>query len=85
MNSSKPICMPPEICARSSTLSSVRLAAGFASNVQATEVEIQDFIVNEFDRRDLTAGHPPIVAINAHSADPHYAPNLDHNLHDEER
>jgi Xaa-Pro dipeptidase len=49
-------------------------------NVAVNEVEIQQFIVNEYDRRDLTAGHPPIVAINAHSADPHYAPNLDDNL-----
>jgi Xaa-Pro dipeptidase len=44
------------------------------------EVGIQDFILKEFDRRHLTAGHPPIVAINAHSADPHYAPNLEENL-----
>jgi Xaa-Pro dipeptidase len=49
-------------------------------NVPVTEVEIQEFIVKEYDRRDLTAGHPPIVAINAHSADPHFAPNLDDNL-----
>src|SRR6266513_4697463 len=49
-------------------------------NVSVTEVEIQDFILNQYDRRDLTAGHPPIVAINAHSADPHYAPNLEDNL-----
>ena len=48
--------------------------------VSVTEVEIQDFIVKQYDQRDLTAGHPPIVAINAHSADPHYAPNLDDNL-----
>ena len=45
-----------------------------------TELDIQDFILKEYDRRDLTAGHPPIVAINAHSADPHYAPHVDHNL-----
>lgn len=49
-------------------------------NVPATEVEIQEFILQQYERRDLTAGHPPIVAINAHSADPHYAPNLDDNL-----
>jgi Xaa-Pro aminopeptidase len=49
-------------------------------NVSVNEVEIQDFIVKQYDRRDLTAGHPPIVAINAHSADPHYAPNLEDNL-----
>jgi Xaa-Pro dipeptidase len=50
------------------------------SNSGATEVEVQQFILDEYERRDLTAGHPPIVAINAHSADPHYAPNLEDNL-----
>jgi Xaa-Pro aminopeptidase len=49
-------------------------------NATVNEVEIQSFIVKEYDRRDLTAHHPPIVAINAHSADPHYAPNLQDNL-----
>jgi Xaa-Pro aminopeptidase len=48
--------------------------------VSVSEVEIQDFIVKQYDDRDLTAGHPPIVAINAHSADPHYAPSLEDNL-----
>ncbi|HEY2384784.1 MAG TPA: M24 family metallopeptidase, partial [Terriglobia bacterium] len=48
--------------------------------VEATEVGIQNFLLEEYERRDLIAGHPPIVAINAHSADPHYAPNLDDNL-----
>jgi Xaa-Pro dipeptidase len=50
------------------------------SNSGATEVEVQQFILEEYERRDLTAGHPPIVAINAHSADPHYAPTLEDNL-----
>src|SRR5499426_855513 len=36
--------------------------------VQVTEVGIQDFLWQEFERRDLTAGHKPIVAINEHSA-----------------
>ena len=49
-------------------------------NAPINELEIQDFILKQFDRRDLTAGHPPIVAINAHSADPHYAPNAGDNL-----
>ena len=49
-------------------------------NVTVNEVEIQNFIVQQFEKRDLTAGHPPIVAINAHSADPHFAPNTDDNL-----
>src|SRR5207248_1807399 len=45
-----------------------------------TELEIQDFLWQEFDRRDLTAGHRPIVAINAHSADPHFSPNAEQNF-----
>src|ERR1051326_544516 len=49
-------------------------------NATINEVAIQDFILAEFERRNLTAGHPPIVAINAHSADPHYAPNAADNL-----
>src|SRR5258708_5465006 len=49
-------------------------------NATINELEIQDFILKEFERRNLTAGHPPIVAINAHSADPHYAPNAADNL-----
>ena len=44
------------------------------------ELEIQDFLWQEFDRRDLTAGHKPIVAINEHSADPHFAPNEEQNF-----
>ena len=50
------------------------------SNVTVNEVEIQDFVMKQIDSRGLTAGHPAIVAINAHSADPHFAPNLDDNL-----
>jgi Xaa-Pro aminopeptidase len=48
--------------------------------VPTTELDIQDFLWNEFERRDLTAGHKPIVAINEHSADPHFAPNSDENF-----
>ena len=49
-------------------------------NVSVNEVEIQDFILKQYEQRDLTAGHPPIVAINAHSADPHFAPDPADNL-----
>jgi len=44
-----------------------------------TELEIQDFLWQEFERRDLIAGHKPIVAINEHSADPHFTPNAAQN------
>jgi Xaa-Pro dipeptidase len=49
-------------------------------NVPVNEVEIQNFLLKQYEQRDLMAGHPPIVAINAHSADPHFAPNLEDNL-----
>jgi Xaa-Pro aminopeptidase len=39
-----------------------------------TEYEIQQFIREQFDRRDLYIDHGPIVAVNAHSGDPHYEP-----------
>jgi len=38
----------------------------------ANEYEIQQFILSEFDRRGMFADHPPIVAADAHSADPHF-------------
>ncbi len=40
----------------------------------ATEYEIQQFLVRRFEEEGLTTDHPPIVAVNAHSADPHFAP-----------
>jgi Xaa-Pro aminopeptidase len=38
------------------------------------ESSIQAFIVAEFAARDLVTDEPPIVSVNAHSGDPHYAP-----------
>ena len=61
-------------------ISRKRFAGGLQTNVTVDEVEIQEFILQRIRTPDLTAGHPPIVAINAHSADPHYAPNLDDNF-----
>ena len=49
-------------------------------SVPTTELHIQSFIWDQFARRNLEANHAPIVAINEHSADPHYTPNADQNL-----
>jgi Xaa-Pro aminopeptidase len=38
------------------------------------ETEVQTVIMNHFARHHLVTDHPPIVGVNAHSADPHYAP-----------
>lgn len=40
-----------------------------------TEYEVQQQIMHQFDQMGLTTNHPPIVAVNANSADPHYAPS----------
>ena len=38
------------------------------------ETDVQDFIMDHFERNNLTTYHPPIVGVNAHAGDPHYAP-----------
>jgi Xaa-Pro aminopeptidase len=49
-------------------------------NVPTTELDIQDFIWSEYAARNLESSHRPIVAVNAHSADPHYQPDAVRNL-----
>ena len=39
-----------------------------------TEYDVQQEILGQFDEMDLVTDHPPIVAANAKSSDPHYAP-----------
>jgi len=50
-----------------------RLAAG----LPVTEAGLQDFILAQFAARGLATDDPPIVAVNAHAADPHYGPRRD--------
>jgi Xaa-Pro aminopeptidase len=38
------------------------------------ETEVQSVIMSHFAKNNLVTDHPPIVAVNAHSADPHFAP-----------
>jgi Xaa-Pro aminopeptidase len=46
-------------------------------NTPVSEYAVQQFILRRFTERGLVANHPPIVAINAHSADPHFEPTPD--------
>ncbi|MDP2302765.1 MAG: M24 family metallopeptidase [Ignavibacteria bacterium] len=39
-----------------------------------TELDVQKFILNEFDKRKYFTDHPPIVGVNENSANPHYSP-----------
>lgn len=38
------------------------------------ETEVQSIIMSHFAKNGLVTDHPPIVGVNAHSADPHFAP-----------
>ncbi len=42
-----------------------------------TECGVQDFMMRQFAERGLETDHPPIVGVNAHGADPHFAPRRD--------
>jgi Xaa-Pro dipeptidase len=46
-------------------------------HADTTEYTVQQFILERFAARGLTTFHAPIVAINAHSADPHFEPRPD--------
>jgi len=52
----------------------VRKNSPGAEGTELTEYEVQQFILGRFRDRGLTTHHPPIVAVNAHSAVPHYGP-----------
>jgi Xaa-Pro dipeptidase len=41
------------------------------------EYQIQQFILEEFERHQMTTNSPPIVAVNEHSGSPHYQPAVD--------
>ncbi len=44
------------------------------ANGSVRETEVQRGVVEYFERNHLVMDHPPIVAVNAHSGNPHYAP-----------
>jgi Xaa-Pro aminopeptidase len=46
----------------------------------SSEFEVQSFIMKRFDEEDLETDFPPIVAVNAHSGDPHYAPTEESSI-----
>ena len=45
-------------------------------NGGTTESEIQQWFMEAFARENLITDDPPIVAVNAHSGDPHYEPQV---------
>lgn len=50
------------------------IRAKLAAGETTTEYAVQQFITDFFVARQMDYDHPAIVAVNAHAADPHYAP-----------
>ncbi len=55
------------------------LARRLKDRIAITEPWIQDHVMERIGAHGLIAAEPPIVAINAHSADPHYAVSREAN------
>lgn len=51
-----------------------KAAAEVSSHGETSEFAIQCFISDRFEEKDLLTHHPPIVAVNENSANPHYLP-----------
>ena len=49
--------------------------ARVAAGERCTEREVQALILEQFERRGVVTADPPVVAVNAHSGDPHYVPS----------
>jgi Xaa-Pro dipeptidase len=50
-------------------------AKGVREGKPLTEVALQQWILAEFEKDDITTDEGPDVAVNAHASDPHYAPS----------
>jgi len=42
---------------------------------ELTEYDVQQFMMSLFDKNNLITDHPPLVAVNANAANPHYMPD----------
>lgn len=51
------------------------IARSLRQGKNLTEIDIQHFILNEFQQNDCVTDDPPICAFNIHSAYPHYSPS----------
>lgn len=55
----------------------IRRAAFQAIGPGSTELSIQQFILEAFEREGLFTDHGPIVAVNANASNPHYEPTAE--------
>lgn len=50
------------------------ISQALCTKKKINEYDVQQFILKEFDEHQCVTADPPICAINAHTADPHYCP-----------
>ena len=55
------------------------IAQVISAGREVSEVEIQESVMARFAAGGLVTHAPPIVAVNEHSADPHYGPSAKHH------
>jgi Xaa-Pro aminopeptidase len=53
------------------------IAGRLRNDQPVTEYDAQQFIMQRFGQEGLWTAYPPVVAVNAHSGDPHYTPEAD--------
>lgn len=51
------------------------VGTSLAEQRELTEYKLQQYILSRMQARGLVTSSPPIAAVNAHSADPHYGPS----------
>lgn len=51
------------------------ISSKLKSKKKITEYDVQKFILKEFETHECITADPPICAVNAHTADPHYCPS----------
>lgn len=56
-------------------LSFGKIKKALLSNSPITEYDVQNFIMQEFERRKMVTDSPAIVGVNENSANPHYSPD----------
>jgi Xaa-Pro aminopeptidase len=52
-----------------------RIGEALSRGETLLETDVQALLVERFREAELETDHPPIVAVNGHAADPHYAPS----------
>jgi Xaa-Pro aminopeptidase len=57
----------------------VEIGRSISAQLPVSEVSVQESVMARFAAQGLVTHAPPIVAVNEHSADPHYGPSAKHD------